>query len=333
MRERGLQRGDQVEVRSAAEILATLDDRGAMDSMPFMPEMVRYCGQRFAVDRRAERVCDTINSNLSSRRVPDTVLLEQLRCDGSGHGGCEAECRIYWKEAWLRKVEPGQQRPSPDPDDTAVAELRQRAAAHTDNGAAGGDLRYRCQATELVAASQPLSVTDPGPYLREYRTGNVTLGHFVRVMARAAWMQPLQKVGRLRINPLAGPDDTSSNPPRLDLQPGEWVRVKSAEEIEKTLTSQGRNRGLWFDREMLPFCGEVFQVRKRVTRIIDEPTGKMLNFTSDCIMLENVVCSGERSTGRWFCPREIPSYWRECWLERVEPTTAPLPANEGAVRR
>jgi hypothetical protein len=31
------------------------------------------------------------------------------------------------------------------------------------------------------------------------------------------------------------------------------------------------------------------------------------------------VCSGEWSTQRWFCPRAIYPYWRECWLERVQP--------------
>jgi hypothetical protein len=94
--------------------------------------------------------------------------------------------------------------------------------------------------------------------------------------------------------------------------------VRSRDEIRATLTDKGKNRGLWFDREMLPFCGGTYRVRKRVTQIIDEPTGRMLRFTSDCIMLEDVVCSGELATGRWFCAREIPCYWRECWLERAE---------------
>jgi hypothetical protein len=40
---------------------------------------------------------------------------------------------------------------------------------------------------------------------------------------------------------------------------------------------------------------------------------------SDCVTLEGVVCSGERSLRRWFCPRAIYPYWRECWLRRVEP--------------
>jgi hypothetical protein len=41
----------------------------------------------------------------------------------------------------------------------------------------------------------------------------------------------------------------------LDLQPGEWVVVKSKEEIRSTLDKAGRNRGLTFENEMLPYCG------------------------------------------------------------------------------
>src|SRR5687767_15131427 len=105
--DRALQPGDIVEVRSAAEILATLDESGALDAMPFMPEMIQYSGERFAVSRRVEKICDTVSGGPpGSRRMHDTVLLDDLRCDGSGHGGCQAGCRIYWKEAWLRRVYP-----------------------------------------------------------------------------------------------------------------------------------------------------------------------------------------------------------------------------------
>ena len=101
---RPLRRGDIVEVRPAAEILATLDENGAYDDMPFMPEMLQYVGRRFTVSRRVEKICDTI-AVTGSRRMHDTVYLEDLRCDGSGHGGCQAGCRIYWKEVWLRPVD------------------------------------------------------------------------------------------------------------------------------------------------------------------------------------------------------------------------------------
>ena len=35
------------------------------------------------------------------RRVRDAVALGELRCNGGGHGGCQASCLFTWKEAWL----------------------------------------------------------------------------------------------------------------------------------------------------------------------------------------------------------------------------------------
>ena len=72
-------RGDLVEVRSPGEILATLDATGALDGLPFMPEMAVMCGRRFTVERRAERVCDTVHYS-GTRRLADAVFLEQERC-------------------------------------------------------------------------------------------------------------------------------------------------------------------------------------------------------------------------------------------------------------
>lgn len=106
---------------------------------------------------------------------------------------------------------------------------------------------------------------------------------------------------------------------RLDLKPGEYVRIKTQTEIEQTIHKNGKNRGLYFDpEEMAPYCGRVVKVHKSVTKIIDEPTGKMLHMKQPCIMLEGVVCKAEYASCRLNCPREIPSYWREIWLERVE---------------
>jgi hypothetical protein len=312
----GLRRGDLVEVRRPAEILATLDERGALDAMPFMPEMVAWCGRRLVVERRADKVCDTIDYG-GSRHVPDTVLLDDVRCDGSGHDGCQAECRFYWKEAWLRRVTPDAPPATADDDDAARDALARRVAPDTRTVADDGGVRYRCQATELLAASTPLALTDPRPYLREVTTSNVSIRTFGRVMARAAVTEGRRKLGRLPNPPLAGESTRSPATEPLDLQPGEWVRVRSAEQIRATLTDKGKNRGLWFDAEMLPFCGQTFQVRARIGRLLDERDGRMIELASDCITLEGAVCSGERSTQRWFCPRALYPYWRECWLERV----------------
>jgi hypothetical protein len=318
MREGDLRRGHLVEVRGAGEILATLDDQGTLGAMPFMPEMIPYLGRRFTVSARADKICDTIGSTLQSRRMTDTVLLDDLRCDGGVHGGCQADCRIYWNVAWLKKVDTlaapaiGQ-----DPADVVALRARIEPNVRASGEGEGDDVRWKCQVTQANEASVPLSNTDPHPYFNELRSGNVGPLTFVKVMARVAYMQPLHRFKLLR-RP-KGPNETS--PPRpepLNLQPGEWVRVKPWEEIEATLTTEAKNRGLSFDIEMVPFCGQVTQVRGRVARIIEEHTGRMLRFRSDCIKLEGVVCSGELSTGRFFCPRKIYPYWREAWLERVD---------------
>jgi hypothetical protein len=57
----------------------------------------------------------------------------------------------------------------------------------------------------------------------------------------------------------------------------------------------------------------------RVTKIIDEKTGKMQTMKSPCIILDSVICQARYSACRMFCPRSTYAYWREIWLERVEP--------------
>jgi hypothetical protein len=322
-----LRRGDRVEVKDPAAILATLDEHGALEGLPFMPEMARFCGRRFEVDRRAERVCDTVHYS-GSRKPPRTVLLADLRCDGSAHGGCQAECRFLWKEAWLRRVPPESPAPAPIPpaDLQALVERTTRSARHTVQVEGRGEVRWRCQATELPTASESLELWHPKSYLREYTTGNVPLGRFLRVGARAAVQEPMRKLGLIPEVHLRGTRRGKAADAPLELQPGEWVQVKSKEEIAATLTADGRHRGLWFDREMMPFCGGTFRVRQRVRRFINDQDGRMVELKNDCVTLEGGVCSGDRSLRRWFCPREIYSYWRECWLRRVEAPAASEPA-------
>jgi hypothetical protein len=104
----------------------------------------------------------------------------------------------------------------------------------------------------------------------------------------------------------------------LHLQAGESVRVKSNSQIRSTLNEAGKNRGMWFGDEMVPYCGGTHRVVQRVDRIINEVTGEMMQMKSPCITLEGVVCKSVYSQGRLFCPRAITAYWREGWLERVD---------------
>ena len=53
--------GELVEVRSREEILGTLDADGRLENLPFMPEMLPYCGRQFRVFKRAHKTCDFVN--------------------------------------------------------------------------------------------------------------------------------------------------------------------------------------------------------------------------------------------------------------------------------
>lgn len=329
-----LRPGDIVEVRPAAEIIATLDERGMLEAIPFMPEMLQHIGRRFVVAKSVEKICDTISGGYGSRRMRNVVFLEQLRCDGAGHGGCQAECRLYWKEAWLKKVDSltaataevrGDERSR-----VALEHILRRNAVAIDPAQTGAQV-FRCQATEALRATTPLSSWELGQYLRELTTGNVGLGNFVRVgsralaweLARVAWRFLGQRRGQQGSKPAMTPAPRSP----LGLKPGDWVEVRSAAEIMETLGPHYRNKGLSFaTAEMLPACGKRFRVRCRIERIVDESTGRLLTLRNDCVALEGFVCKGDRSSGRYFCAREIYPYWREAWLRRVaEPAVVSNP--------
>ena len=325
-RERPLRPGDVVEVKSPAEIFATLDG-DAIDDMPFMAEMLQHAGRRYTVSRRVDKICDTVTAT-GSRRMKSTVYLDDLRCDGSAHGGCQAGCRLYWKDDWLRRVDGGVDVPAvpqePSPELDAVLE----AGAHTVRD---GEERWRCQNTESLKATTRLKVfKNPDQYWREFRNGNYGRLQFIWMGARSLVLEIAHRLGLTSQSPLRGPDPKAPETERLDLQPGEFVRVRSPEEIEPTLDDKGMNRGLSFDREMLRYCGQTLRVKARVNHIIDESTGRMIHIKRDAIILEGGVCTGECSTSRWFCPREIYAYWREGWLERVE-DPAPAQADTNGV--
>lgn len=351
---RRLRPGDVVEVRSPVEIMSTLDDRAATENMPFMPEMLQYTGRRFTVSHRVEKICDTagkISGEPSvSRRMQRTVYLEDLRCDGSGHGGCQAGCRLYWKEDWLRAVDsdaPEAGADAPEADAGAagtplamLAEASTKAVRTVD-----GQQKevFRCQATEARVASEPLSVNDPRQHIREVAAGNVSAPHVVSVLGRYAvercWLFARMTGSRILSglhlrSPRQHPERTSEADTIRTLrgsngiQPGDLVRVRPLEEIERTLVL-GRHRGLWFDvPEMSTVCGGTFTVKDRVRRFIDDHNGEMIELQSDCLILDGVCCTGEHSNRRWFCPRGIYSFWREDWLEVVQ--KAPTRSEVGA---
>ena len=322
--------GEWVQVRSAEEILATLDEDQCVGGLPFMPEMLRYCGKAFRVFKSAHKTADTIEL-FSIRRMENAVHLEQLRCDGASHGGCQAGCLLFWKECWLKRVPepkviakgaPRASAPAVERDASETASKSQCLLQGTRHPLADGEAeRYRCQATEMLKATTEVRRRDrwdPRFYVKDLTSGNVKACDFIRFGALAMVNAFLRRWFRLsypHVRSLAG-DRTPTG--ELNLKEGELVRVKSKDEIERTLNRQRRNRGLWFDVEMLPYCGKGnFRVLRRVDRILNEKTGEMMNFTNPCIVLDGVTCSGNYLARRMFSPKHEYIYWREIWLERV----------------
>lgn len=317
----GLRVGDLVEVRSAEEIMATLDEHGELENLPFMPEMLRYCGQQLTVHKVAHKLCDTI-SGTGLHKMNNAVHLTGSRCDGSSHGGCQTSCLLYWKEAWLKRVEPAMESPSTRAViDLPLLEINTRKAPGPDGG-----VRYSCQATELLrAAPACLPARELSQFVTDVRTGNVSTlasvkaflvvlfnriqGVTRRLLPRPLWIRDGLPWGFVRGRVL-GPTPTV----HLDLQPGEMVRIKTKEQIEATINAERANRGMGFEEEMSRYCGRIARVQARVTKCLDEKTGAMLEMKSPCIVLEDIVCAGVFNAS---CPREFIPFWREIWLERV----------------
>jgi hypothetical protein len=290
-----------------------------------MPEMLQFVGRRFTVSKRVEKICDLISPGGGSRRTYGTVLLDDLRCDGSAHAGCQAACKLFWKEEWLVPVADGAAPSSASaPSSQAFIPLDalSRSSVRPQPPAPASDENgeyYRCQATDAIIGTDPLKVTDPGQYVRELTSRNVRPVRFLRVAAHAVWGSIGHRLKLKGSLPMKLGGKNAVRGEKLGLQPGEWVQVKSAEEIGLTLNESGLNRGLAFTSEMVPSCGRTYQVKARVRTIVDEKTGKLLTFKNECIMLEGAVCTGDNVPGRWFCPRDGYPFWREDWLRRVDP--------------
>jgi len=347
--------GNWVEVRSKEEILRTLDKKGRMEGLPFMPQMFQYCGQRFQVYKRAHKTCDWVYT-VKSRRLPNGVHLD-LRCDGEAYGGCKAACLIFWKEAWLNPIDEkgtpmghariGESRPNPQTfKEASCTDEEVWAGTHAEDGQETDGLKYTCQGTDVNEFTTPIPWWDISEFVEDYTSGNVTLGRLLRGLVFAGYSkminagiglgQPLRWLYDRFQGPWGGipypkkggiiPAGQPTPTATLNLQPGELVRVKSYAEILATLDTNSCNRGLSFDAEQVPYCGGTYRVRSLLDKFIDEKTGKLVTMKKPCIVLEGVWCQSRYSKCRICCPRSIYSWWHEIWLERVSEST------DGAVK-
>ncbi len=305
-----LRPGDFVEVKSPGEILRTLDESGTLERLPFMPEMADFCGRRFRVSKRVVKTC-YYGTSSGMRKFPaeDVVLLDGLRCSGAAHDGCQKACTIFWREAWLRKVEKlDTVESSVNPENGKW--LRARLKTST------GPKTYFCQASEILNSTIELSRWERfGKCFSDIRAGNcgvLEMAHRIGVWlywrARKAFLGVYARGSRK-----ATPAES------LNLQSGEWIEIKSVDSIAETLDERGHNRGLSFTPAMGRSCGGKYRVERKLEKIIVDGTGEMREMRNTSF-LEGLMC-GCDCVAFGGCPRNEYAYWRDIWLRRVEPAS------------
>jgi hypothetical protein len=322
-----LRAGDLVTVRTSREILKTLDANGTLDNLPFMPEMLEFCGKRFRVLNRVVQatidgafLVDHTESCVREFRNNDVVILQGVRCAGAEHAGCQRGCAIFWKEAWLEKIDDSDHDCIPNRDSLSAVsdELRCTLKTRTVPG------KYFCQSSEFPRATLHLSAMQRfKKCFSAVAAGNISAWGMVKRILVWTWWKTHNKL----IGQHARGTKEKTPTEVLGLQPGEMVEVKSLQEIVSTLNKTGHNRGLHFSADQRPFCGGRFRVRSRADNFIAEGTGEMKHFRNT-VILEDVLCDSA-CFAFGGCYRADLLYWREVWLKRVEvlPRVAGLAAD------
>lgn len=109
----------------------------------------------------------------------------------------------------------------------------------------------------------------------------------------------------------------------LNLRPGEWVEVKSEDEIIATLDATRRHAGLLWMSGMNRYCGKRLRVLKRVERMRLEATGEYRT-PANTVILESATCDGKPFLD---CGRNCFFFWREAWLRRVADAAHQVPTS------
>ena len=196
----------------------------------------------------------------------DSAVHLETRCDGSAHGGCQASCLLFWKDAWLKPIadnspraassDQNDRRDNPTSNSVLCLEATVWGKTQAPDATSSGPV-YVCQATRLPYATTSLEWWDIRQYVEDYKSGNVGLW---RIVCGAAYFlfQALSRAPRgagmlrrlyNRFYPLwrgypfprehgTIPEGEPTPVKTLDLQPGELVRIKPYQEILQTLNTR-----------------------------------------------------------------------------------------------
>lgn len=107
----------------------------------------------------------------------------------------------------------------------------------------------------------------------------------------------------------------------MPLRAGDWVEVRSREEILATLDRNGRLGKLPFMPQMFSYCGQRYRVLKSAHKSCDTVSGRYAGLAlEDTVHLEH-RCDGAAFGG---CQAGCLLFWKEAWLKPTDPrSTSP----------
>jgi hypothetical protein len=136
---------------------------------------------------------------------------------------------------------------------------------------------------------------------------------------RMPWAVPRVKAMWRKTHSSENPSGSSGTKTRkgesLNLQVGDWVEVRTEDEIKEMLDKHGKTRGLRFMPEMWKFCGSRQKIFKKIEKVKIEETGENRLVKSPTFFLEGVYCDGSFHDD---CDRSCFLFWKEEWLKKVD---------------
>jgi hypothetical protein len=88
------------------------------------------------------------------------------------------------------------------------------------------------------------------------------------------------------------------------------VKILSYPEIETTLNSKKKYKGLTFLPGMKPYCGEFATVQREPLYVLDQG-GRKIQQCKNIIICKKLYCDGTNIK----CDRSCLYYWKKDWLK------------------
>lgn len=171
-----------------------------------------------------------------------------------------------------------------------------------------------CQLQSIPSFSQgliTLSTLPPAKRVKLWLKRRIN-GHRKRLLKRTL-VALASYAARLKENPATQSYELVNTV--KELSPGDWVRIRSREEIESTLNMFKELHNCAMMPDMWQYCETVQQVLKPVERFVDERDYR-LKRARGLVLLKDLICQGTPDYGR--CDRACFYFWHVEWLEKVE---------------